>query len=296
MRIKHIEVFNAIMLTGSVSGAARLLHVSQPAVTQVLQHAELQLGFALFERQANRLVPTQEAKTLHPEVTRLMSQLEIVRRMGKARASDQGQPLRILIVPSLAVTLLPEALRHLRRKFPDTPVSIRTLHSSEIAQAVALQEADIGIVYGHPPLPPGVQEDGVATGRLVCVYRVEKADSDKRSTIAMEEVLRSPFICIDERDPLGAMLADQWSRLGVQVPPPDIKVQTHHIALVLAEEGFGPAIIDSFTARAGRHPNLHTRTLVPEVPVEITALRPARQRQPATVRCFLDALARATQD
>ena len=56
MRLKHIEVFNAIMLTGSASAAARLLHVSQPAVTQTLQHAELQLGYALFTRQRNRLV------------------------------------------------------------------------------------------------------------------------------------------------------------------------------------------------------------------------------------------------
>ena len=48
MKLKHIEVFNAVMLTGSVSAAARLLHVTQPAITQTLQHAELQLGYALF--------------------------------------------------------------------------------------------------------------------------------------------------------------------------------------------------------------------------------------------------------
>ena len=58
MKLKHIEVFNAVMLTGSVSAAARLLHVTQPAITQTLQHAELQLGYALFTRQRNRLVAT----------------------------------------------------------------------------------------------------------------------------------------------------------------------------------------------------------------------------------------------
>lgn len=146
MRIKHIEVFNAIMLTGSVSGAARLLHVSQPAVTQVLQHAELQLGYALFERQANRLVPTREAKALHPEVTRLMSQLEVVRRMSKALAQGESESLRVLIVPSLAVSLLPDALRVFRERYPETAVTIRTMHSTEVAQAVALQEGDIGII------------------------------------------------------------------------------------------------------------------------------------------------------
>ena len=58
MRLKHIEVFHAVMQTGSVSAAARLLHVTQPAVSRTLQHAELQLGFPLFERVRGRLTPT----------------------------------------------------------------------------------------------------------------------------------------------------------------------------------------------------------------------------------------------
>src|SRR3954464_4728737 len=104
MRIKHVEVFNAIMLTGTVSGAARLLHVTQPAVTQTLQSAELQLGYALFTRQRNRLVPTREGGALYPEVQRLMSQLESVRRLATALGSGAGSELRVLCVPSLSVS------------------------------------------------------------------------------------------------------------------------------------------------------------------------------------------------
>ena len=62
MRLRHIEVFHAIMQAGSVSGAAQLLHISQPAVTKVLQHAELQLGLQLFDRVRGKLVPTPEAQ------------------------------------------------------------------------------------------------------------------------------------------------------------------------------------------------------------------------------------------
>ena len=51
MRLRHIEVFHAIMQAGTISGAAQLLHISQPAVTKVLQHCELQLG----DRKSTRL-------------------------------------------------------------------------------------------------------------------------------------------------------------------------------------------------------------------------------------------------
>jgi len=293
MRLKHIEVFNAVMLTGTVSAAARLLHVTQPAVTQTLQHAELQLGYVLFTRQKNRLVPTHEAQLLYPEIQRLVSQLEAVRRLASAIGVGAGNQLRILIVPSLAVRALPDALQQFRRRYPDMPVSIRTLHSREIAQAIVLREADVGIVYGNL-LHPALHEESVSVGRLVCVSKLSVAGSDPRSTVALEDILRSPFIRIDERDPLGAMLADQWSRLGL-APRADIMVQTHHIAMVLAEEGFGPAIIDSFTAHASRSATLHVRDILPEVPVEVTALLPQGLRSPKPVSDFIEAFRHATQ-
>lgn len=289
MRLKHIEVFNAIMLTGTVSAAARLLHVTQPAVTQALQHAEIQLGYKLFTRQRNRLVPTREAQSLYPEVQRLMSQLEAVRRIASALGrGGQDSELRILIVPSLAVRALPDALTRFRKRYPDMPISIRTLHSHEIARAMALQEGDVGIVYGsvhHPAL----HEESIATGRLVCVSKVDAPGADRRVTVAMEDVIRSSFIRIDENDPLGAMLADQWSRLGLE-PHAGISVQTHHIAMVLAEQGFGPAIIDSFTAQASTDRKLHVRTILPEVPVEVRALLPQGVRSPKPIADFIAAL------
>lgn len=294
MRLKHIEVVNAVMLTGSVSAAARLLHVTQPAVTQALQHAQLQLGYELFTRQGNRLVPTREAQTLYPELQSLMSQLESVRRIAAALGSGESTRFRILIVPSLAVRALPDALRAFRRRYPATPISVRTLHSIEIARAMALQEGDVGIVYGKLP-HPALHDELVATGRLVCVSPRGRHTSDRRATVSLQEILREPFVRIDERDPLGAVLADQWARLGL-VPRAGITVQTHHIAMVMAEQGFGPAIIDSFTAQARNAETLHVRTLLPEVPVEVRALQPQGVRSPKPVADFIAAFRKAIAD
>jgi DNA-binding transcriptional LysR family regulator len=292
MRLSHIEAFNALMITGTVSGAARLLHVTQPAVTQTLQHAELKLGYQLFTRQRNRLMPTREAQVLYPAVQQLMSQLEGVRRIAVGLRTGTDTTLRVLIVPSLAVRALPEALARFRGRYPDMPISVRTLHSNEVARAMALQEGDVGIVYGNVQ-HAGLREERVATGRLVHVARLQRAGSDKRTTIALADVLIEPFIRIDERDPLGAMLADQWNRLGV-VPSAGISVQTHHIAMVLAEEGFGPAIIDSFTAQSSRCKELHVRTITPEIPVEVRALIAPGEHSPQPVEAFVAAMRAAT--
>lgn len=294
MRLKHIEAFNALMLTGTVSGAAKLLHVSQPAVTQTIQHAEMQLEYPLFTRQRRRLIPTREAQSLYTEVQRLMTQLEEVRRLASAlKTGADSQELRILIVPSLAIRMLPDALAIFRRRYPGVALSVKTQHSHEIARAIALCEADVGIVYGAMT-HANLDEEHVATGHLVHVSRIRNRGADRRTTIAMDDVLREPFIRIDERDPLGAMLADQWSRLGL-APGAGITVQTHHIAMIFAERGFGPAIIDSFTAKATASDGLHVRALTPVIPVEIHALIPRGERSQRRVADFIAALRSAAE-
>ena len=54
MRLRHIEVFNAIMLTGSVSAAARLINITQPAVSRTLEQREAELDFGVLQRAADR--------------------------------------------------------------------------------------------------------------------------------------------------------------------------------------------------------------------------------------------------
>lgn len=72
-----------------------------------------------------------------------------------------------------------------------------------------------------------------------------------------------------------------------------ITVQTHHIAMVLAEQGFGPAIVDSFTASA-LNDNLDSKVLLPEVPVEICALIPQGVRSASPVSYFIEAIKSVT--
>jgi len=58
--------------------------------------------------------------------------------------------------------------------------------------------------------------------------------------------------------------------------------------MVMAEQGFGPAIIDSFTAQASGE-GLQVRTLLPEVPVEVHAVQPQGVRSPRPVADFIAA-------
>jgi hypothetical protein len=65
--MRELEVFRRVMELGTITAAAEVLHISQPAVSRTLQQAERRLGFPLFLRRKKRLLATAEAQSLFPE-------------------------------------------------------------------------------------------------------------------------------------------------------------------------------------------------------------------------------------
>ena len=83
IHLRQIEVFYAIMRTGSVTDAARVLNVTQPAVSAALKQFESRLRMKLFERRGGKLQPTSEAKALLPEVKEIFDRLLAVERFSQ---------------------------------------------------------------------------------------------------------------------------------------------------------------------------------------------------------------------
>ena len=140
MRLRHIEVFNAVMLTGSVSEAARLINVTQPAVSRTLQHAEIQLGFPLFQRAKGRLTPTTEALTLFPHIERLFAQLDEVQRLALqtgAALNVNGRTFNAGMEREEVPIRPPAPPADEPMQEPETPAPAQTPGQDSIAAAIA---------------------------------------------------------------------------------------------------------------------------------------------------------------
>lgn len=295
MRLRHIEVFNAVMLTGSVSGAARLINVTQPAVSRILQHAELQLGFALFQRTKGRLAPTSEALTLYPHIERLFAQLDEVQRLAaNLKSGESGKELRVLTVLALSYEILPRAIKLFRLKHAHIPITVQALHSPQIVSALALQEADVGFLLS-PVAHSALAQEHLADGRMVCV--VPKGLLSTRQTqlgsLTLADLIGRPVIGLDAMDPVGRSLIQACREAGVGLDF-GITVQTYHSALALAHHGLGIALIDTCTAASADLSRVDVLTLDPLIPVPLKALLPAGKpgsvAARAFVRCFQQVL------
>jgi DNA-binding transcriptional LysR family regulator len=295
MRLRHIEVFNAVMLTGSVSAAARLINVTQPAVSRILAHAELQLGFALFQRTKGRLVPTSEAQTLYPHIERLFQQLDEVQRLASSLKHGQREDeLHLLAVLALSYEIIPRALKSFRTKHPHVRVTVEALHSPQIISALVLQEADLGLVFSSVA-HPSLQQQALAQGRMMCVAPkgLLSAATVKKGSVNLRDLQDLPIIGLDVRDPVGTHLshACREAEVGLQSV---VTVQTYHAALALAHHGIGVALIDSCTAISADAAKVQVLPLEPEITVPIHALQPVHRPGSllahAMTRCVQQAL------
>src|SRR5437868_8519033 len=235
MRLRQIEVFRAVMLTGTVSEAARLLHVSQPVVTRVLQHAEATLGFRLFDRVKGRLQATPEATALYGDVERLYGEIERVRRVSESLRHKGAGRLRVAATPSLANPLLVPAVRRFCARHPDTQVQVLTHHTDEIVQGLLANQIDLGFAFS-PPRHEAILSEPVAGGQmLLAVPRGEPlAARGRRADVPMHKLVERPFIAYDDNSSLGLLVRQTLARNALE-PRSTLEVQTYSLALALVD-------------------------------------------------------------
>lgn len=245
MRLRHIEIFHAIYTTGSITNAAKILHVSQPSVSKVLAHAELQLGFDLFKRVKGRLTPTDEAEMLFDEVDRIYQQMRSIKNTAEnIKNSEHGQ-ISIGITPALGFNVVPAAIAKYHTDHPNINIDLQTVHNDAVMQNLLEHKCDLAVLFA-PSKMPGVKSVEIASSELVVVYPKSLFPQlPKKLTIA--QMKSHEFIDIRDSGPLGDIL---WTRLmeeDIHLSSM-IKVQTYFIAARLVAQGCGLCVVDKSTA------------------------------------------------
>ncbi|MFC5477406.1 LysR family transcriptional regulator [Massilia suwonensis] len=270
MRLRHIEVFHAIMQVGTISGAAQVLHISQPAVTKVLQHAELQLGMPLFERVRGKLYPKPEAHRLFAETEKLNRDLQGIRRLAASLKGRAVETVRLVSTPTLAISVLPQAMTAWRRDFAQTRCELATYHTSEIVNALRLGEADLALSL-QDPRHPGIVAEPIASGNLTVMAPAGTwSEAECAQPIGAAD-LSGELIGLADSDPLGEIVVAACEAQGVQ-PVFRTVVQTYQIARSLVEAGAGTAVVDPFTAASAASGKVQRRQWAPAIPVQLYLL------------------------
>lgn len=241
---------------GTTKNAARLLLVSQPAVSNMIKQFEDQLGFKLFDRISGRLHPTLEAEVLSKNLERVFASVDAIENLVNDLRDSKVGTLKILASPSLGQTILPPAIAAFARERPEVKISFDMLSNEAIAADLDSHQADFGLTItavDHPSLEGRVMREGL----LVCAIPKDHPLSRKKF-ILPKDLISTTFVSYPRFSPIGIIVDDAFREHG-ELLKADVEVHYCYTACTLVNAGVGVAIVDEFSLLGQDMPNIVTR-------------------------------------
>jgi len=253
MTLRQVEVVRAVMVTGTIGGAAKLLNVSAPGISRLVKYTEKSLGIRFFQRQNGRYYPTPEAQTIFEQINGVYKKVddltEIISKIGRGALSE----LRIGSVPSISQVMVPRAIERVRRRYPGLRIDINILKIEEAIDYLMLGKGDC-VAMSYRLDHPGLDFMPLASGELYCIVP-EGHELSGRKQVAAREIVGYPLIGIDPNDPYGRIMAEIFARDNLAY---DITIRARFGTTVcaLVKAGLGIAVIDQFTVAHGGYPGV----------------------------------------
>ena len=286
LNLRQIEVFRAIMMAGSISGAGRMLHVSQPAVSRVLALTESRLGYRLFERVKSRLSPTAEARRLYAEVEQVYGGIQRVNDLAASLGQSGAGMLKIVASASFGQRLIPMALERFRGRNAGARVDYRSVTFDELAAYFLSGQADIGISM-QPPDHPNLTSVRLARVPVVCVLPPGHPLAS-HDAVRPEDFSSAAWIGYPRDTPLGRALQPFFGE-GPHCAAA-IEVHSPVTACSFVQQGLGPALVDAWCVTPDQAAHMALRPITPEASVEIWATHSNLSAPPLLARRFLAAV------
>lgn len=286
MGLRQIEAFRAIMVSGSMTAAARRMHTSQPQVSRLIAQLEAATQFALFERSGSKLTPTLDGSRFFHEVEKTFIGLAGLESAAASIRSFATGRLSVAAMPRLAGGLLARIVVRFKVQYPDVMVSIQSGDASRVHDWISsgFCEAGLAMLYNDTA---GVQVEPVVTTRCVAVlpagHRLARLKKLKPADFRGE-----PFISF----PMGSTLRERIDGIFQAA-----KVERTIVAeaglgasiCALVEAGLGVSLINPVAAGEEHiSAGIEVRPFSPAVPVIIGLMYPPYHNRTRLVSVFAE--------
>lgn len=253
LTLRQVEVIRAVMLTGSIAGAANFLHVSGPGISRLVKHAEESLGIRLFERKGGVFLPAPEARAVFDQINEVYGKIEGLETAIANLGSGQSGALAFGSAPSVAQFIVARAVVAIRKRYPELYIDLNVLKIEETVDYLLLERGELVAMsyrFEHPSLD--FVELGV--GELVAVVPDGHPLAERRQ-VSVRDLVREPLIGVAPTDPYGAIIAGPFVRAGVDYRL-SIRARFAQTVVSLVRHGLGVAVIDEFSVAAVYMPGL----------------------------------------
>lgn len=153
MEIKQLTALVTVAEVGSVTKAAQVLRLVQPAVTRQIRLLEAEVGVALFERTRQGMVPTEAGQRLVERARRVLHELDRARAELRPDPTEVAGPVSVGVLESVLDLVVPPLVDAVSRRFPAVDLRILTAYSGHLQQWLDAGDVDMSLLYNLADTP-----------------------------------------------------------------------------------------------------------------------------------------------
>lgn len=295
MDIKQLTALVTVAQFGSVTRAAQVLHLVQPAVSRQIRSLETELGVALFERTRTGMRPTGAGAIVVERAQRALREIERARAEVRPPGSDVAGIVNVGLLGTTLELLAHPLVEAVTRRYPGVDLRLSTAYSGHLQDWLDSGDLDLSLVYNCESTPtvrvtPLLQDELWVVGPPDAALHLDQP-------VDVSQALRHPFVMPVPGHGLRVLLDEAAAAAGVE---PNVVVQTDSMMLqkmlVSAGEGWtalpAPGVIADVLA--GRLSAAPLRE--PCVSRSVALALPRVSRTPAAVEVVAGQLLRLVRD
>jgi DNA-binding transcriptional LysR family regulator len=289
INLRQIEAFKAVIEHSTVSTAAAVLNISQPAMSKLIAHLEADAELRLFERIKGRLAPTELGMRLYDEVDRIFSGVQQVENSIEAIHRHSQGRLVIGVMPALSGSFVQQVITAFLQLHPGTYCAIESRSSHWITESLVDRKLDVGFVSARMQNPYAVSEV-LAEHSVVCIMPSGHALAAKR-VIVPQDLAATPFVSFDPESSTGQRIAAMFAAHAIR-PPIAVVANTAPTVCEFVAAGTGVSLVHPLMI-SGYHDRFVFRPFEPATTLGFLLCHSRESRNARLVGDFIK-VARAT--
>jgi DNA-binding transcriptional LysR family regulator len=262
LNLDHLRTYALIIETGSFSGAAERLGLSQPAISLQVRQLEQRLGVRLVERVARRATPTPAGLDLLAGIQQVNTAVDGVMAAMASHSSNVEGRVTLGTGATACLYLLPQILRSLRIRFPKLSVVVSTGNTADFVKAVEGNTLDLALVT-LPVKRRALVTTPLLNDEFVAIASKREAPLPARITPAF---LAKRELVLFEPAANTRVIIDQWFRDAGHTPKPVMELGSVEAIKEMVAAGLGCSILPAMAVTGpGQHPELVVHPLYPRL-------------------------------
>ncbi|MDP6038984.1 MAG: LysR family transcriptional regulator [Candidatus Latescibacteria bacterium] len=236
MNFYHLRYFLSVAQTGSFSGAAREMHVTQPTVSSGIAELERTLGVKLFNRGSRRVELTMEGRTLVNYAMQVQDLVEEVEDRLQRRDVLPGEGFQFGAIDAAVTYLLPDILKDYMRSYPDVSLSVQVAPSRYLVDDLLMNRSEFAVI-SLPFEHARIETVSICRDSMPLVVGAAHSFSERKK-VTLQEVVQEPLMLFHADSVSRKIVDERFAEAGVS-PGVVMEMRSPEAMRKLVEVGVG---------------------------------------------------------